>query len=357
VSATRILWPESTDLAADTRVERTGSGAWVTPAWMLGWWRTHRPSAGLRIVTVFEGDELVALGPFCQMGPPGLRIVRFLGQVHQPNRVLTAPGRGAAAGLVWDALCRRGSVLDLFGIEDRPETGYRLLVESPRWSVFDEPSDTCVRIVLGSSADDYFGTRPELFKDMQRVGRKVERDGHTVDVVGADTPMELEALLPEIASIAAAAQRDRFLSGDLESLARGIVPGTIAAMARAGRVRVTLVRLDERPAAFALDFLGGGTVNGHLMAFDREWQSYAPGRRCMEEVLRWAVKQGRREFDLGVGTSDYKRRWSDDEYHTRRVVAARTPTELALARAGMSFGSAMVARSGRLRRPTAGLAD
>ena len=158
----------------DDLVKRSGSSAWVTPAWMLGWWRTYRPTARLRIVTVFEGDELVAVGPFCEVGPPTLRLVRFLGQMHQPNRIVTAPGmEAAAAGAVWDEFRERGSALDLFDIEDGLGSGYRQLVEDPRWSVLDEPADSTVRIVVEGSADEYMMSRGGLSKDLQRKRRKM----------------------------------------------------------------------------------------------------------------------------------------------------------------------------------------
>ena len=332
----------------DDLVERSGARAWVTPSWMLGWWTTYRPSAQLRVVAVFDGDELVSLGPFYEVGPPGLRLVRFLGQMHQPNRILTSPGNEASAGVVLDTLRRRGSALDLFDLEDSSGSGYELLMQDPRWSVFDEPGDSCSRIVIEGSADDYLLGRKSLVRDMERIRRKMERDGAVADVVEADTPDEIAALLPAIAAIAAIAQRDRYKPGELEQLAQGTMPGTVAAMIRAGRLHVTLLRIDGRPAAFSFDLLGGGTVQGHLMAYDSEWQPYGPGMRCMEEAFRWTVSRGAREFDLGVGVGGYKQRWSRDEYHTRRVVAAPSPAELALARAGMSLRARV---TGLLRRP------
>ena len=331
----------------DDLVERSGSRAWVTPSWMLGWWTTYRPSAQLRIVAVFEGDELVSLGPFYEVGPPGLRLVRFLGQIHQPNRILTSPGNEASAGVVWDALRRRGSALDLFDIEESPGSGYDILIQDPRWSVFDEPGDSCTRIVIKESADDYLLGRKSLVRDMERIRRKMERDGSVADVVEADTPDEVAALLPAIAAIAAIAQHDRYKPGELEELAQGTLPGTVAAMVRAGRLHVTLLRIDGRPAAFSFDLVGGGTVQGHLMAYDSEWQPYTPGMRCMEEAFRWTVSSGAHEFDLGVGVGGYKQRWSRDEYHTRRVVAAPSPAELALARAGMSLRARVTGLLGR----------
>jgi CelD/BcsL family acetyltransferase involved in cellulose biosynthesis len=332
----------------DDLVERSGSRAWVTPAWMLGWWRTYRPSARLRVVAVFEHEELVALGPFCEVGPPGLRLVRFLGQLHQPNRIITAPGKEASAGVVWDALRWRKSALDLFDLEDTPGSGYQTLMADPHWKVFDEAGDSCARIVIEQSADDYLKGRNSLSRDMERIRRKMERDGHTVDVVGADTPSEIEAHLPAIAAITAIAQRDRHKSGELEQLAEGSMPGTVDAMIRAGRVHLTLLRIDGLPAAYSFDLLGGGTVQGHLMAYDSQWQPYAPGMRCMEEAFRWSVSQGHREFDLGVGVGGYKHRWSRDEYHTRRVIAAPSLGRLEVARAGLALRArALGIRRGR----------
>ncbi len=334
----------------DDLVGRSGSSAWVTPAWMLGWWRTYRPSARLRIVTVFEGDELVAVGPFCEVGPPALRLIRFLGQMHQPNRIVTAPGKEAAAGAVWDEFLGRGSALDLFDIEDGLGSGYRRLVEDPRWSVFDEPADSTVRIVVEGSADEYMTSRGGLIKDLQRKRRKMARDGHTLTVVGGDTPTEIARLSPEVTSVVVAAQRDRFKPGELEDLSKGSVPGTIAAMARAGRVHLTLLRIDERPAAFEFALLGAGSIHCHLTAYDSEWQTYMPGILCLEEVFRWAVGRGAAEFDLGIGVGAYKRRWSDDVCHTRRVVAAPTSAHLAWARAGMSLRGHVLGLQRRLTR-------
>jgi CelD/BcsL family acetyltransferase involved in cellulose biosynthesis len=321
----------------DDLVERSGARAWVAPAWMLGWWRGYRPTARLCIVAVFEGDDLVAVGPFYQVGPPGLRLVRFLGQMHQPNRIVSAPGSEDSVVAVWDALRRRGSALDLFDMEDSPGSGYGSLVGDPRWSLIDELADTCMHIHIAGSADDYFADRRGLASGIRRKRRMLERDGHVLNVVRAETLSEIEALLPEIAMIAASAQRDRFKPGELEQLAQGCFPGPSTAMAKANRVHVTLLRIDERPAAFALDLIGGGIVHSHLMAFDADLQRYSPGELCLEESFRWAVAHGAREFDLGVGAGAYKRRWTDDEYHTRRVVAAPSSAELALARAGMSL--------------------
>ncbi len=319
----------------DNLVEQSGARAWVTPAWMLGWWRTYRPTARLCLVAVFEGEDLVAVGPFYQVGPPGLRLVRFLGQMHQPNRIVTAPGCEGSVAAVWDALRRRGSALDLFDIEDSVGSGYDSLAGDPRWSVFDELADSCMHIHIAGSADDYFANRSGVASGIRRKRRMLERDGHVLTVVGAQTPSDIEALLPEMASLTTSAQRDRFKPGELEQLARGCLPGTATSMANASRVHVTLLRVDEQPAAFALDLIGGGMVHSHLSAYDATLQRYSPGELCLEESFRWAVAHGAREFDLGVGAGAYKRRWTDDEYHTRRVLAAPSSAELALARTGI----------------------
>jgi CelD/BcsL family acetyltransferase involved in cellulose biosynthesis len=326
--------------------QRCGAKAWVFPFWTLGWWRTYRPSARLQVVTVFDHGELVALGPFCQVGPPGLRLVRFLGQLHQPNRVLTAPGREDLAVEVWRALRARRLTLDLHDLE--VTEGSRLLVEDPSWSVFTAPADECIRIGLDGSADGYFDARPDQVRYLANKRRLAERDDYKITVVHADDPEEIEAVLPDLGVIATISQRDRFKPGELEVLAAGVLPGSVRAVAEAGRVHITLVRFNERPAAFDLDLLGGRTVQAHLKGYDTDLRRYGPGHLAGAESIRWAAEHGYLEFDLGVGAGEYKRRMSDDEYHTLRVIAAPNRVRLRAARAGLLLRRQVMARRRRL---------
>jgi CelD/BcsL family acetyltransferase involved in cellulose biosynthesis len=297
-------------------------------------------------VTVFDHGELVALGPFCQVGPPGFRLVRFLGQLHQPNRVLSAPGREDVAAQVWGAFRARRLTLDLYNLE--ATEGYRLLVEDPSWAVSTAPADSCMRIGLDGSVEEYFDARPGVARYLARRRRSAERDGYEITVVHAQRPEEIEAVLPELGAVAATAQRDRFKPGELETLATGALPGSVRAVAEAGRVHITLVRFSGRPAAFNLDLLGGHTVQSHLLGYDTDLRRYSPGYLCDAEALQWAAEHGYHEFDMGVGAGEYKRQWTDEEYLTRRVIAAPDRLRLDVARAGLALRRQLLAQRTRL---------
>jgi len=334
------LVPAWTELA-----ECCGARAWMFPFWTLGWWHARRSSARLRVVTVFDQSELVALGPFCQVGPHGLRLVRFLGQIHQPNRVLTVSGREDLAAEVWNALRARRLSLDLYDLE--VTEGYRLLVEDPRWSVFTDSADTCARIGLDGSTEEYFDAHPSLARHIAKKRRMAEREGYEITVVHADCLDEIDAILPEVGAITAVAQRDRFKRGELEVLATGVLPGTIRAVADVGRVHITLVRFNGFPAAFQLNLLGGRTMQTHLSGYHTDLHRYSLGHMVEAESLRWAAEHGYHEYDMGIGVGEYKRRWTDEEYRTRRVVAAPNRARLRVARAGLALRRQLLTQRSR----------
>ncbi len=180
-----------------------------------------------------------------------------------------------------------------------------------------------------------------------------ERDGLALSVVRVDESGEMEALLPALSDVTHAAQRDRFKAGELEELALGRLPGPVRAAAEAGRVQLTLVSLDGRPAAFTVNLVGGSSVQTHLKAYDTAFQRYSPGEMCEAEALSWALERGAHEYDLGVGAGQHKRRWTDLEYETMRVVSAPSARSLAATRALLTLSSAtagardLIGRRGR----------
>ncbi len=148
--------------AWDRLVEACGARAWNTPAWALGWRRTYRPKALLRLIAVHEGSELIGLGPFYEVRRLGLRMVRFLGQTHQPNRLLAIPGRPEIVAAIWSGLRERRLVLDLYDLE----AGESLdaLLEADGWFHFTEPADRCMTILPspGTTGADYLRSRKGL---------------------------------------------------------------------------------------------------------------------------------------------------------------------------------------------------
>ena len=90
LGAAEALAPEWDELAVARSIPM------CAPGWMLAWWRNLAPAgAGLRIVVVRNGSELMAIAPwFVQSGEAGRVDVRFLGaELSDRVDVLCLPGR------------------------------------------------------------------------------------------------------------------------------------------------------------------------------------------------------------------------------------------------------------------------
>jgi len=76
-------------------------------------------------------------------------------------------------------------------------------------------------------------------------------------------------------------------------------------LAKAGKVRLTILRLNEEAIAWQLDLLGENYVAVHHLSFDEKWKKYSPGRQLLRHNLEIAWNEGR-TIDFLPLAFDYK---------------------------------------------------
>ena len=76
-------------------------------------------------------------------------------------------------------------------------------------------------------------------------------------------------------------------------------------LAKNGRVRLTMIRVNDEPVAWEVDLLDRDFLGIHNLSFDQNWKKYSPGKQLMEKNLRRAWEEGRR-VDFLPGNLDYK---------------------------------------------------
>ena len=64
-------------------------------------------------------------------------------------------------------------------------------------------------------------------------------------------------------------------------------------LAKTGKVRLTILRLNEEAIAWQLDLLGENYVAVHHLSFDEKWKKYSPGRQLLRHNLEMAWNEGR----------------------------------------------------------------
>ena len=76
-------------------------------------------------------------------------------------------------------------------------------------------------------------------------------------------------------------------------------------LAKTGRLRLTILRLNEEAIAWQLDLLGENYVAVHHLSFDEKWKKYSPGRQLLRHNLEIAWNEGR-TIDFLPLAFDYK---------------------------------------------------
>ncbi len=84
-------------------------------------------------------------------------------------------------------------------------------------------------------------------------------------------------------------------------------------LARSGRLRVFLLRKDERILAFQLCTLYGGTLSCLKIGYLEEYASESPGQVLQLQIVRWAFSEPSvRIFDMLGPASETKLKWATD---------------------------------------------
>ena len=76
-------------------------------------------------------------------------------------------------------------------------------------------------------------------------------------------------------------------------------------------IRLGILRVGERPVAFASYFRLGDTFYAHRLAFDPEYERFSPGLLCVLDVLEDAATEGVRRFEFLGGAEELKTQLMD----------------------------------------------
>jgi CelD/BcsL family acetyltransferase involved in cellulose biosynthesis len=80
-----------------------------------------------------------------------------------------------------------------------------------------------------------------------------------------------------------------------------------------GRLLLNELWVDETRVAAQLAFRVGDRLDCHMIAWEPEWRACGPGRLLCFETIRWSFANGIRIVDFGIGTHDYKYRFTDQD--------------------------------------------
>ena len=318
---------EEWDALADT----CRAGPFPRPSYALSWWEhlgSRLPRSRLLVVAVRRGEELVGLAPLHERRVGPFSVIRWLGHgLGTVTEALVLPDEHAeeTAGRVWAAVLDNPAALAQL-VECRDgRSGLAALAALPGRAATTAPRDTCPVVELTGDAAAHLAvsTRSRMRRTLRVAQRRVETAGSTFTCQVAESPAQLEGLLPDVQSVFDAAEaarpRQHLLEGEWGEFTRAYLRAEVAA----GTAVVFVGYVDERPVCFDLYLLADATLHAWVGRFDPHAASYSPGHILQAAGLDWAYKHGYRKIDLLLGDVPYKRSWATGRYATLDVMAGQ----------------------------------
>jgi CelD/BcsL family acetyltransferase involved in cellulose biosynthesis len=305
--------------------------------WLVGWYRHFGRGSELAIQAAFRDGSLVAAFPLVHRRWRGLRVGKFLGgDLSSLADLLLSPSEdpSTAAALIERAAAQH-DFAELFAMCDGSNVVKNASPQDLR--LFRRADGPVLELT-----DDWDALYERKLSAKRR--RSLRRRGHQLRKVGrmefacARSREDVEAALDDCFRLHAlrwAGRTDRsgFATGPGVSFHRAVLP----ALADQDVIRLSTLRLNGRPIAFALAFAVAGRLYCYRMAFDPSFARSSPGLRTLHELLAWASREGLRRVEF-MGTGE---RFKLD------LADGLEPLYLGLGLAGSAQGRAMVgARSG-----------
>jgi CelD/BcsL family acetyltransferase involved in cellulose biosynthesis len=280
--------------------------------WLAEWWRSFGHSKdGLAVVTVRRRGRLVGAAPLFIRRERGVRTARFLG-AHESALadLLIATDEAASTA----ALLREGvesqafDYADLFGLPQGSQLGHfdgLRLVERVEAPVLLMPNgwEDAYRAKTGSKKRNLHRRRLRQLGELGAVEFSVVR-----------TRDELEPMLEEAFRLHNLRWHRRPDGSTFGTEAgRQFHRAALRRLADDGVLRIVLMRVGGRPAAFHYFFALEGTMVVHRLAFDPALARYSPGLVSTLETLRIASEDGMTRVEFLGGNERYKLELADRE--------------------------------------------
>lgn len=319
--------------------------------WLTEWWRHFGAGARLTVVVARRDGRLVGVLPAYVRRERGLRVARFLGSHESALADLVArPDEDPeTARAVVERFSACGfDFADLFGLP-----GGSLLAASGGPRVHARVEAPVLLMPDGWDAAYASKTSSKKRNLHRRRLRQLGEVGAVEFAVGR-TRAELEPQLEDAFELHTLRWRGRPDGSTFGTAAgREFHRAALRRLADDDRLRIVLMSVGGKPAAFHYFFLLDGTMIVHRLAFDPALAQWSPGLVTTLETLRVASNDGARKVEFLGGGERYKLELADrfEPLHTATGLA-RNPLGSAAVASRMATMRlrAALKRSERLHR-------
>lgn len=310
-----------TDSASDT--------LFLTWEWQSTWWE-QLGEGDLFVLAAWEGNRLVGIAPFYRTGESGERTLSLVGCVDVSDYLDMIVRRGhekevydlflaalADHAAEWDVLC-----LCNIPAASPTLTHFTTGAGARGWLAEDTYEDVCPVISLPATWDDYLATlnkhqRHEVRRKLRKISEEAQFS-YRIFMSGPD----LAGAVDHFFALHRLSHTDkaRFMDERMEGFFRAMT----ATLGEAGWTELSLLTIDDMPAAAMLNFRYGDRLLVYNSGYDPAYRpNLSSGIVLLSLCIQGAVGRGLRYFDFLQGDEEYKYRFGAQETQVRRLTVTR----------------------------------
>lgn len=309
----------------------------LTWEWFYAWLKSYGKNTNIRIITTWEGEELVGLAPFMLLRQRkygiAFRVLRTLSapQCDVGGFLIKDSDPGIVAAII-DYLAAHKDEWDTIEFNQFYENGYETKAAikhiTTKGFVSHQTSNRQYYIPYENSWEDYHSSLSKNFrKNLRRCQRDMDELGNytvrrfsgknvTWDVIETIIEINRHATYPMIAI----SEEDRALHKEL-----------LESMAEKGWFDVYLLTLNDKPIAYEYGFLYEGRMGDWRVGFDRRTDpTLSVGVFLTMAVMKTGFAEGQREINFLRGDEGYKNDWKPTYREYIHFKAAHTNNPLAM---------------------------
>jgi CelD/BcsL family acetyltransferase involved in cellulose biosynthesis len=330
------------------RLAEERANIFLTPEWFSTWLR-HYDEYAPAVPVVTRGDSLLGLVPLVRVRRGRPRRIQFAGANAGDyfHPVAAESDEGAVAGAAARALAlgRRGyNTLVLENVDPDAAWWTELAHESPRSITAKRVKGSVLPYtdLTGLSWDEFLAGRSRNFRrDLRRKSTRLQ-ESHRVEFRRTETHAELERDLETLWRLHDLRWADRDEdSAAAEPRLRRFLADLAAVTLEQGWLRLWILELDGEPVAARLEWLFGTRLASYYTGFDPKLDREGVGFVLVAHTLRAAIEEGAREYNMLLGSEQWKTRFATGELPVTTValVPSAHPARLLVsAETGMRRG-------------------
>ncbi len=285
-------------------------------AWYAAWWEGYGDGRAMRVCTVWDAGELVALLPLCArderletMANVESCVCRPLARDRDALRQVTEAALGERYGLLEVKRLPAGdAAIDALG--DAARTARRLHLV--------EPDITSPIVETRGTLEDYRAAhKSKWHKNMWRLYRKLVRD-HDADLRLIEPPSALGAELATGFAVESSGWKRSAGSAIFSRPENEVFYRRLAERFHArGELRISSIWIDGRMVAWDLGILHGNRLYSPKSGYLEELRPLAPGLVLELATIERCFEEGIEAHELLGSDEDYKLKFSTTERRHR----------------------------------------